>query len=100
MGIDLTHVILRRQPKNLYGGYFSKQILRRSTPQNDICGASCRTNAVSAGIRTSGKAVRLQQNLLVHYDNRSYSIYSDCHARLAPRDDARLRVGVYENADF
>ena len=36
MGIDLIHVILRRQPKNLYGGYFSKQILRHFVPQNDI----------------------------------------------------------------
>ena len=53
------------------------QILRRlSAPQNDISGASCRATAGSAGIRTSGKPVRLQQDLLLSCNNQRHNVCS------------------------
>ena len=67
----------RSAVKNLYCNryrFFVALLLRMTLP-----GRHAERTQVSAGIRTSDKAVRLQRNLMLSCNNRSYSICSDCH---------------------
>ena len=60
MGIDLIFVILSVSAESILLSYrFFVALLLRMTS----AGASCRANVVSAGIRTSDKAERLQRGL-------------------------------------